>query len=34
MLTKSEPEHAKELMELAQKAVDENWKIYQKLATD
>lgn len=34
MLTKSHPDHARELMELAQKAVDENWKIYQKLATD
>ena len=34
MLTKSEPEHAKELIELAQKAVDDNWKIYQKLSTD
>ncbi len=34
MLTKSHPDHAKELIELAQKAVDENWKIYQKLATD
>jgi pyruvate-ferredoxin/flavodoxin oxidoreductase len=34
MLTKSHPDHAKELMEKAQKAVDENWKIYQKLATD
>jgi pyruvate-ferredoxin/flavodoxin oxidoreductase len=34
MLTKINPEHAKELMVLAQDAVDENWKIYQKLATD
>jgi len=31
MLTKSHPEHAKELMVLAQGAVDDNWKIYQKL---
>lgn len=34
MLAKSHPEHAKELMELAQKAVDESWKNYQKLATE
>jgi pyruvate-ferredoxin/flavodoxin oxidoreductase len=34
MLTKSHPEHAKELMVLAQNAVNDNWKIYQKLAID
>lgn len=34
MLTKLSPEHAEELMKLAQTAVDESWKVYQKLATD
>ena len=32
MLTKSEPEHAKELMKLAQKDVDERWKLYKKMS--
>jgi len=34
MLTKMSPEHAEDLMKLAQEAVDESWKVYQKLATD
>ena len=34
MLTKINPEHAKNLMVLAQDAVDENWKIYEKLSKD
>lgn len=34
MLTKMSPKHAEDLMKLAQEAVDENWKVYQKLATD
>lgn len=34
MLTKSEPEHAADLMKLAQQAVDEKWKIYEKMAKD
>jgi pyruvate-ferredoxin/flavodoxin oxidoreductase len=32
MLTKSEPEHAKELMKLAQKDVDSRWKLYKDFA--
>ena len=34
MLTKSEPQHAADLMKLAQQAVDEKWKIYEKMAKD
>ncbi|MFA7360334.1 MAG: pyruvate:ferredoxin (flavodoxin) oxidoreductase [Candidatus Kapaibacterium sp.] len=34
MLTKSEPQHAADLMKLAQQAVDEKWKIYEKMAND
>ncbi|MBI5402136.1 MAG: pyruvate:ferredoxin (flavodoxin) oxidoreductase [Ignavibacteriae bacterium] len=34
MLTKMSPEHAEDLMKLAQVAVDDSWKVYQKLATD
>lgn len=34
MLTKSEPQHAAELMKLAQQAVDEKWKIYENMAKD
>lgn len=34
MLTKSEPEHAKELLKLAQEEVYEKWKLYEKLASN
>ena len=34
MLTKSHPEHAKELMVLAQEAVNQKIKFYEKLASD
>jgi len=34
MLTKSHPEHAKELLKLAQKDVDERWLIYQRLSSE
>lgn len=32
MLTKSDPEHARELMKLAQKDVNKRWEIYKKLS--
>jgi pyruvate-ferredoxin/flavodoxin oxidoreductase len=34
MLTKSMPENAARLIELAQAEVDSRWKLYQKLASD
>jgi pyruvate-ferredoxin/flavodoxin oxidoreductase len=34
MLVKSDPEHAEQLIKLAQDAVNENWAIYQKLAAE
>ena len=34
MLTKSEPEHAAELMRQAQIFVDDKWKVYEKMASD
>jgi pyruvate-ferredoxin/flavodoxin oxidoreductase len=34
MLTKSHPEHAKDLLKLAQQDVNERWLIYQKLSSD
>jgi pyruvate-ferredoxin/flavodoxin oxidoreductase len=34
MLTKSEPEHAAELMKHAQEFVDDKWKLYEKMAKD
>jgi pyruvate-ferredoxin/flavodoxin oxidoreductase len=34
MLTKSEPEHAAELMKHAQEFVDDKWKLYERMAKD
>ena len=34
MLTKSEPEHAKELLKLAQQDVDDRWKLYIKMSSE
>jgi pyruvate-ferredoxin/flavodoxin oxidoreductase len=34
MLTKSQPEHAEKLIELAQEDVDEKWTIYENLVKD
>jgi hypothetical protein len=34
MLTKSHPEHAKDLLKLAQADVNERWLIYQKMSSD
>jgi len=34
MLTKSEPQHAADLLKLAQESIDERWKLYEKLAKD